>query len=146
MVLKVENQTYFHIVSTANLNPFFRFYEVYQRSYRVTQNPQGTVIEVPAMTFLRRVKEGSITTDSLPTVAFEAANHFLMLARELVWEALAQPNGVPAEYLFCCSSARNGKGPSRGRVPASLNLQGLGSIPRWLAILESCHLPPASWS
>ena len=32
------------------------------------------------------IKEGTVASDVLPTIALETANHFLMLARELVWE------------------------------------------------------------
>ena len=104
MTQTVEEQLYFHINSNANLsphaimrrgdvfeigtttNPFFRFYEVHQRTYPVTETPTGVVHQVPAMKFLRLVKDGTVTSTDLPTIARDTANHFLMLARELLWE------------------------------------------------------------
>ena len=100
----VSGAYYFHINSTANLsphavmrrgdtidvgasnNPFFRFYEVHQRTYTVTEAPTGAVHNVPAMKFLRLVRDRTVKTDGLPAIAVETANHFLMLARELLWE------------------------------------------------------------
>ncbi len=99
----VDGESYFHINSSANLspygmmkkgdaiqvgkssNPFFRFYEVYQRTYAVTES-DGSVHQIPAMSFLRRTKDDSIESQDFPRIAFETANHFLILARELFWE------------------------------------------------------------
>lgn len=104
MIQMINEQTYFHINSNTNLsphslmqcgdvievghraNPFFHFYETYKRTYPVTENPSGIVRQVPAMRFLKLVKEGTITSPILPTIACDTANHFLMLARELLWE------------------------------------------------------------
>lgn len=70
----------------ASTNPFFRFYEVHQRAYPVTETPTGTVHNVPAMRFLRLVKDGTVSSNELREIACDTANHFLMLARELLWE------------------------------------------------------------
>src|SRR5689334_8757887 len=104
MVELVSEESYFHINSNANLsphdlmrmgsiieigqqtNPFFRLYETWQRTYDVTNVDTKEVLRVPSIRFLRCVKEGSVTTDALPTIAHDVANHFLMLARELFWE------------------------------------------------------------
>lgn len=104
MIEEVRSTIFYHVNSNANRsphdlmrlgttieigrssNPFFGIYETWQRAYGVTDRETGEVSQVPAMRFLRRVQEGSITTDSLPPIAYEVANHFLMLARELVWE------------------------------------------------------------
>jgi hypothetical protein len=87
MTRTVKEQSYFHINSNANLsphpimrrgdvfeigrttNPFFRFYEVHQRTYPVTDTPTGIVHQVPAMKFLRLVKDGEVTGTDLPTIA-----------------------------------------------------------------------------
>ena len=100
----VNEQSYFNINSNANFsphplmcrgdiynigetaNPFFHFYEVYQRTYPVTETSTGITHQVPAMKFLRSMKDGEINGHGLPAIAYEIANHFLMLARELVWE------------------------------------------------------------
>lgn len=104
MVEAITEQSFFHINSTANLsphdlmrrglfievgnqtNPFFRFYETYQRTYAVTDTNTSVVHQVPAIKFLRCIKDGTVTSNMLPTIAVETAKHFLMLARELVWE------------------------------------------------------------
>jgi len=104
MTQTVNEQSYFHINSNANLsphpimrrgdifeiggttNPFFGFYEEHQRTYPVTETPTGIVHQVPAMKFLRLVKDGEVTSTDLPTIARDTANHFLMLVRELLWE------------------------------------------------------------
>lgn len=104
MVELVTEESFFHINSNANLsphdlmrrgnvieigkhtNPFLRFYETHKRTYSVTDNNTGEVHQVPAIRLLRCVKDGTVTSNMLPTIAFETANHFLMLARELVWE------------------------------------------------------------
>jgi len=104
MIQTTNEQFYFHINSNANMsphpimrcgdifeiggtsNPFFHFYEAYQRSYPVTDTSTGTIQQIPAMKFLRLVKDGTVTATELPTIARDTANHFLMLARELLWE------------------------------------------------------------
>jgi hypothetical protein len=69
------------------MNPFFGYYDVKPFTYPVSE-PDGLVNQVPAMRFLERVKDGSITPGSLPATAFEIADHFSMLARELLWESV----------------------------------------------------------
>ena len=104
-VQKVNNELFFHVNSNANLSPydlmrkgatvrigeskapFFRIYEAWQRTYPVTLK-NGGVQEVPAMRFLNEVNAGNITPANLPQTAYEVANHFLMLARELLWETI----------------------------------------------------------
>src|SRR5258705_5230169 len=50
------------------------------------------------MTFLRLVRDGAVTSATFPGIAFDTANHFLMLARELLWEnvRLAEFQDVPS--------------------------------------------------
>jgi hypothetical protein len=57
------------------------------RHYPVTQ-ADGSILPVPAMSFLRQVRDGRITPGNLPHVACEIAQHFIMLARELLREAV----------------------------------------------------------
>lgn len=68
-------------------NPFFGFYETYRRTYPVTLH-DGTVVQTPAMTFLRQVRDGGVNPHNLPATAYEIAEHFVMLARELLWESI----------------------------------------------------------
>src|SRR5437667_5121499 len=102
---KVNNEYFFHVNSNANLStydlmrrgttinignessPFFSIYETWQRTYPVRKDT-GEVQQVPAMRFLNEVKAGNITPDNLSQTAYEVANHFLMLARELLWETV----------------------------------------------------------
>lgn len=103
MAIDVVDAPFFHINSNANgsahdlmrrgdiievgghISPFFRFYESYARMYPVRQQ-DGSVLNVPAIAFLNGVKDGSITSDNLPVTAWEISRHFMMLARELIWE------------------------------------------------------------
>lgn len=73
-------------VGTAE-NPFFQFYRSHIRRYSVTQ-PNGTMNQVPAIAFLRQVRDGNIRPNELAKDAFEIAQHFMMLARELLWETV----------------------------------------------------------
>ena len=100
---------FFHINSTANAsrhdlmrrgsiieigkssNPFFGFYETWQRSYNVRNKTTGATEAVPPIQFLRRIKDKDITLDDqnvFPQLSLEVARHFMMLARELVWETV----------------------------------------------------------
>jgi hypothetical protein len=99
----LKDESLFHINSGANgsphevmnrgdaievgksTNPFFGFYENWTRTYPVRMK-DGTTQHLPAIQFLRNVFEGNLTPDNLPKTALETARHFLMLARELVWE------------------------------------------------------------
>lgn len=103
MPVDVVDVPFFHINSNANgsahaimrrgdvvevgdlTNPFFRYYETYARTYPV-RNPSGEVQPVSAIAFLAHVKDGAINPDNLPLAAWEISRHFLMLAREVVWE------------------------------------------------------------
>jgi hypothetical protein len=111
VVQTVKDQTYFHVNSTANLsqydlmrvghrieigketNPFFRLYETWQRCYVVRNGTTGQVENVPALQWLRRIRDKNITLDNpdaLAGAAFDIGRHFMMLARELVWEIVRQ--------------------------------------------------------
>ena len=64
-------------------NPFFAFYEG-ARAYSVN-TPTGTV-DVPAIRFLKEVRNGNIDCPELKTIAVDIARHFVMLTRELLME------------------------------------------------------------
>src|SRR5262249_50642198 len=105
MAYESSEAPFYHINANANLSPydlmrvgqeieigkescpFFRLYETWTRTYRV-RGPAG-VIEIPALDYLQRIKDGDITLDNpefLKAASVEIARHFMMLARELVWE------------------------------------------------------------
>ena len=71
------------VEATSNHNPFFGFYEN-PRIYSVT-TPNETV-QVPAMAFLRMVRDGGVQCSNLPPIAYEIAQHYVMLAREILME------------------------------------------------------------
>jgi hypothetical protein len=116
MTQTINGTLYLHVNSNANLsphalmrpgdvinvgastNPFFRFYENHARTYQVTNSQTGEVFQVPAIKFLGLVRDGTVTTTALPEVAHDTAKHFLMLARELLWEnvRLAEFQGAPS--------------------------------------------------
>jgi len=64
-------------------NPFFSFYEK-ARQYSVT-TPQGQQ-KIPALRFLREVNRGTITCPDIAKQALAIANHYNILARELIME------------------------------------------------------------
>jgi len=71
-------------------NPFFGFFENHLRMYPVTQN-DGSVINVPAITFLGHLAEGRVNVPDIATAAGygrEVAKHFLTLSREMIWELI----------------------------------------------------------
>jgi hypothetical protein len=86
-------------------SPFFRFYRTHTRQEAVTR-PDGTVHLVPSIAFLRQVRDGQISASNLPGVAFDTARHFMMLARELLWEQIRvsefreNPSRQRAMWLF----------------------------------------------
>ncbi len=87
------------IISTGETyNPFFGFYQG-KREYRVKQE-NGGFVNVPAMRFLNRVKKGEINPEHFPAVAYEIANHFLMLSRELIFEEvrIEKFNDAPSRH------------------------------------------------
>jgi len=61
-------------------NPFFGFYER-AREYPITDGNTGAIVNVTAVSWLRRVKEGTIETsaDILARIGFEVAQHYVML-------------------------------------------------------------------
>lgn len=65
-------------------NPFFGFYEG-ARTYDVTLE-NGDVAKVPAIKFLNSVKNGKINCPALPQIAADVAQHYVILARELIME------------------------------------------------------------
>lgn len=103
MVSDIVDGVFLHINSNANrsphdlmrrgsvieigglTNPFFGLYETYARAYPLRKS-NGSTEDVPAIAFLSGVKDGTIKSDNLPLAAWEISRHFMMLARELVWE------------------------------------------------------------
>ena len=66
-------------------NPFFKHYENFTATEPVTFE-NGKVEKVPVIHFLENVMNGNINCSELPRVAYYAAKHFAMYARELIWE------------------------------------------------------------
>ena len=64
-------------------NPFFSFYE---NELNYTVNDPSGRIEVKAIKFLSSVKVGTINCPTLPNIAYEIAEHYIMLVRELIME------------------------------------------------------------
>ncbi|TAJ29712.1 DUF2441 domain-containing protein [Bosea sp. (in: a-proteobacteria)] len=64
-------------------NPFFGFYEI-PRTIPV-QTPDGQLLS-PILTFLSAVRDGRIAASNLAGIAHDATQHYLILARELIWE------------------------------------------------------------
>lgn len=64
-------------------NPFFGFYEGV-RAYPVT-TPTGQV-QCPAIKFLKSVRDGMINCPNIALIAVEVADHYVVLARELILE------------------------------------------------------------
>lgn len=87
-------------------NPFFAFYEG-ARKYPVTIE-DGSKIQVPAMKFLTKVKEGVINCPRLSEIAHEVAQHYLMLSRELIMEEIRIRDYADApsrqRCLYACES------------------------------------------
>lgn len=80
-------------------NPFFSFFEN-ARSYKVN-TPTGTE-QVPAMRFLREVNRGKIECPDLPKQALAIANHYNILARELIMEDARQQTAPNAPSRKNC--------------------------------------------
>lgn len=80
-------------------NPFFNFYEGV-RSYTVT-TPAG-VVTVPAVKFLKSVARGEINCDALPQIAAEVAEHYVMLAREIIMEQVRREIAPDAPSRQSC--------------------------------------------
>jgi len=64
-------------------NPFMGYYDN-ARTYGV--QAEGKTIKVPALKFLRDVRRGRIDCPDLAKQAYNVANHYSMLARELIME------------------------------------------------------------
>lgn len=68
-------------------NPFYDFYER-PRQYTV-QSPDGPV-HLPAITFLREINRGKVDCPDLPRQALAIANHYNILAREIIMDDVRQ--------------------------------------------------------
>jgi hypothetical protein len=98
-------------------NPFFGFYES-AREYPVLH--EGQTIQVKAVDWLKRVRDGQIRTDqqTLAKIAAEVAVHYVMLCREIIMEEMRREefdSSPPSRQrcLFVCDTldeARNWKG------------------------------------
>ncbi|MHB8886531.1 MAG: DUF2441 domain-containing protein [Methylovirgula sp.] len=67
----------------SKLNPFFGFFEGV-RSYPVTT--PAAAVRMPAIKFLKSVSRGEINCPTLPKIAADVAEHYLLLAREIIME------------------------------------------------------------
>jgi hypothetical protein len=74
------------VIAGVDYNPFFAFYEG-ARLYPVTLEDKS-IVQVRAIKFLTKVKEGVINCPRLPVIAHEVAQHYIMLARELIMEEI----------------------------------------------------------
>jgi len=81
------------------INPFMGYYDK-ARTYRVN-GPEGEE-KVPALRFLRQVKRGRITCHDLPKQAYNIANHYSMLARELIMEEVRRDIAPDAPSRKTC--------------------------------------------
>jgi len=68
-------------------NPFFGYYNKQKRSYPVTM-ANNQVQEISGLAFLRHVKEDKIQSPHLSNIAYDVANHFMMLSREMLLESV----------------------------------------------------------
>ena len=120
MVEQVKDRTLYHMTVTkpykkafvANqvvrvgdaYNPFFGFYEG-SRQYLITDSNTGDVIQVNAITWLKRVQEGTINTtpEILACLAVEVTQHYVMLCRELIMEEVRRDefNSEPSSRQNC---------------------------------------------
>jgi hypothetical protein len=97
-------------------NPFFAFYEG-AREYPITDTNTGQTIQVKAVTWLKRVKAGTIQPHSqqiLAAIAAEVTEHYVMLARELIMEELriTEFNSEPPSRqrcLYACDTVEEAK-------------------------------------
>mgnify|MGYP000120106383 CR=1 FL=1 len=117
MVKTVENGIFYHVAHNKNYvrrehlsegsvftvghetNPFFGYYDK-ARTYRVQKD--GETIAVPALKFLRDAKRGRITGGDLPKQAYNIANHYSMLARELIMEEVRRDIAPEAPSRKTC--------------------------------------------
>src|SRR5882757_6019160 len=82
-------------------NAFFGFYEG-SREYPVSQ-PDGSVLHMKAVAFLRQVRDGLIHTPQLAIIATEVAMHYITFCRELIMEEMRQSEfgGEPPSRQTC---------------------------------------------
>lgn len=139
-MIYVNNKQFFHINSKANAspydlmevkstivvgentNPFFNYYEKYSRTYEVRE-PNNTIQSIPGITFLKNVKEGNIIPDNLPAISYDISKHFMMLARELVWES------IRIKYFPECPS----------RQKCLWLIKDEETVRKWLPVLGFCN-------
>ena len=147
MVEMIRDREYFHVTRAlaynnhaqlqigtvfdvgSNTNPFFGFYEGV-RAYPV-QTPNGQV-EVPAIKFLKSVRDGTINCPNLAQIATDIAEHYVMLARELIMEQVRIDIAPDAPSRQRClwladtlDEAKNWQARLRGNgLIASLKLSG----------------------
>jgi hypothetical protein len=118
MIEHIKNRTLFHFTTTKPYkqafvkdqqvtigkayNPFFAFYEN-AREYGITDN--GKIVQVKAVNWLTRVRDGTINTTPqiLATIAAGVTNHYVMLVRELVMEEIrcGEFNSEPPSRQRC---------------------------------------------
>ena len=80
-------------------NPFFSFYE---NELKYTVNDPSGRIEVKAIKFLSSVKDGTINCPTLPNIAYEIAEHYIMLVRELIMEEVRKEVAPDAPSRKSC--------------------------------------------
>lgn len=70
-------------------NPYFKYFEEQRKAYKVTTDSNsGQEEDFLAIEYLEKVKEGLINPNNLPSIAHGIASHFVMFARELIWEQI----------------------------------------------------------
>lgn len=94
-------------------NPFFGFYEG-SREYGVAQ-PDGSTLQIKAVTFLRQVRDGQISNCPDPVAkACDVVTHYVMLVRELLMEEIRRDefNSEPPSRqrcLYACESVEEAR-------------------------------------
>lgn len=81
------------------VNPFFGYYDK-ARTYKVEAG--GSTQDVPAIKFLRDIKNGHIECPDLAREAYRIANHYSMLARELIMEEMRLKTAPDAPSRKTC--------------------------------------------
>jgi hypothetical protein len=76
-----------HVVCGTERNQYFDYFESNIRDCPVTL-ADDSVVMVPAVRFLRAVRNGTLHCPDLPHIAWQVANHYAMLVRELAWEMI----------------------------------------------------------
>jgi hypothetical protein len=154
MVEAISNRKLYHVTVANNykraltmgqqitagqaINPFFAFYEGVIE-FPVTDGDTGATMQINAITWLKRVREGTIRTshEILATLAFEISDHYIMLCRELLMEEIrrAEFNSNPPSRqccLFLCESPEEARlwNPLVGGSGAICELTCTGMIHR----------------